>query len=87
MNPDVEVDEERGNDADAAGTSPFLPVLRQRMERTLIGDATEPKKVGLGDYLKLATLLEIARAASGEDLKEVVVRWEDPSDGENEDAD
>ena len=85
MKRNVKVEVERGDEAGATGTEPFLPVLRERMERTLIREAEEPKKVSLADYLKLATLLEIARAASDDDLKEVIVRWEDPSE-ETKDA-
>ncbi|MCL4782284.1 MAG: hypothetical protein KJZ70_04545 [Bryobacterales bacterium] len=87
MKRDWKIEPERGDISDAAGTEPFLRTLRQRMERTLWEDAEEPKKVGLGDYLKLATLLEISRAASTEELREVVVRWEDPSDEGGKDAD
>lgn len=87
MKRDWKIEPERGDTSGAAGTEPFLRTLRERMEWTLLADAEEPKKVGLGDYLKLATLLEISRAASTEELKEVVVRWEDPSDEEGKDAD
>lgn len=80
MKRDVKVEIERGDEAGTTGTEPFLPVLRERMERTLLKDAEEPKKVGLADYLKLAALLEMARTASDDDFKEVVVRWEDPSE-------
>ncbi len=87
MKRDWKIEPEGGDEGDTAGTEPFLQTLRKRMEWTLLEDAEEPKKVGLGDYLKLATLLEISRAASTEELKEVVVRWEDPSDEVEKDAD
>ncbi len=80
MKRDPNVEIERGDEARTAGAEPFLPVLRKRMERTLMKDAEEPRKVGVADYLKLATLLEMARRASDDDFKEVVVRWEDPSE-------
>lgn len=87
MKRDWKIEPEGGDEGDTAGTESFLQTLRKRMEWTLLEDAEEPKKVGLGDYLKLATLLEISRAASTEELKEVVVRWEDPSDEVEKDAD
>ncbi|MCC7341294.1 MAG: hypothetical protein IT170_09420 [Bryobacterales bacterium] len=71
---------------EATGIDPFLQKLRERMEQVLLRDAEDPKKVSLGDYLKLAALLEMAHAAAGDGLKEVVVRWEDPSGLESEDA-
>ncbi|MCC6261977.1 MAG: hypothetical protein IT169_00245 [Bryobacterales bacterium] len=86
MRRDWTLESERGDLGEATGINPFFSVLRERMEQTLIRDAEDPKKVSLGDYLKLAALLEMARAAAGDDLKEVVVRWEDPSGLEREDA-
>jgi hypothetical protein len=60
------------------GTQPFLPVLRERMERTLLQDAEEPRKVTIADYLKLVAILESEASRQVQGPREVVVRWEDP---------
>ncbi|MCZ2156374.1 MAG: hypothetical protein LC114_21135 [Bryobacterales bacterium] len=86
MNRDWKVEMEKEDDGGLLGGDGFLETLRARMEQTLLCDATEPKKVSLGDYLKLAALLETARRSSNNAGREVVIRWEDPSSEETEDA-
>lgn len=60
------------------GQQPFLPVLKERMERTLLQDAEEPRRVTIADYLKLAAILESEASRQAHGPREVVVRWEDP---------
>lgn len=85
MKHDIKLNEEEGGEASTRPeeSEPFLPVLRGRMETTLMRDNDEPKKVSVGDYLKLAAILETEDVSSEDVWKEVVVRWEDPS-GEKE---
>lgn len=80
MRHDVRVeDEECGQDRTTEGPPAFLFVLKDRMEQTLMEDAKEPRKVVVGDYLKLATIAESEARRRSMGLKEVVVRWEDPA--------
>lgn len=79
MRHDVRVeDEECGEDRTPDGPPAFLSVLKDRIEQTLLKDAEEPRKVAIGDYLKLATIAESEASRRMPELKEVVVRWEDP---------
>lgn len=80
MRHDVRVeDEECGEDRTPEGPQSFVFVLKDRMEQTLMKDAEEPRKVLVGDYLKLATIAESEASRRSSGLKEVVVRWEDPA--------
>jgi hypothetical protein len=80
MRHDVRVeDEECGEGRTSEGPDTFLFVLKDRMEQTLMKDAEEPRKVVVGDYLKLATIAESEASRWSSGLKEVVVRWEDPA--------
>lgn len=72
-------DEEWGGDDTPEEQEAFLYVLKERMEQTLLDDAKEPRKVTVGDYLKLAAIAESEAKRRGTGPKEVVVRWEDPA--------
>lgn len=58
----------------------FLADLREQVEGTLLEGAKDPKKITVGDYLKLVALIEERRRVSPPGEKEIVVRWEDPSE-------
>ena len=67
--------EDRG---ETTADNDFLDHLRERMEDTLLADASDVKKITIGDYLKLVALQEERRRAQVPASEEVVVRWQDP---------
>lgn len=55
----------------------FLQMLRSRIEAKLLDEISDPKKVTLGDYLKLIAVIEERNRTLEPEHKEIVVRWED----------
>jgi len=76
--------QERTNDLTSSDdVDLFLSDLQQRIQNTMLNDADDPKKVNLADYLKLITLIEERRRTRGPAQREIIVRWEEPSDQNN----
>lgn len=80
----VEIDAEAGaSRRDSFDLDEFLEELRRQMQSTLHSDAQNTQKVSLGDYLKLIALIEERRRTSAPAQREIIVRWEEPTEQGN----
>lgn len=64
-------------------TEHFLENLRVTLQRIMMKEAEENKKLNLGEYLKLVTVIEERQRTNAPSQKEIVVRWEEPLEEED----
>lgn len=61
----------------------FLWQMRLKLETNILDENGPGVKASLGDYLKLIAVIEERLQQQAPQHKEIVVRWEDPDEGNN----
>jgi hypothetical protein len=77
------LEEDRHTESGVEDELEFLNMLCSEVKNTLRQDARDIKKVTVADYLKLMSLIQERRKEADPLEKEIVVRWEDPSEDSN----